>query len=712
MSVLFEKRGVEEPRTATHQAERRGQASPLGATVVPGGVNFSVYSRNACSVELVFFDREDDWRPARVVPIDPTTNRAYHYWYIFVPGVLPGQLYGYRVQGPVDSTIGSWFDAAKILLDPYGRAVVVPKSYSRTAACLEGDNSATAMKSVVVDPRPYDWEGDCPLRRPSSRTIIYEMHVRGFTRHPTSGVSESARGTYAGLIEKIPYLQHLGVNAVELMPVFQFDAQDAPSGGVNYWGYSPVSFFAPHSGYSSRGDPTGPIDEFRDMVKALHRAGIEVILDVVFNHTAEGDHRGPTLSFRGIDNSTYYILEQDRSRYANYSGTGNTLNANQPIVRRLIGDSLRYWVEEMHVDGFRFDLASILDRDESGNLMPNPPVLWDIESDPPLAGTKLIAEAWDAAGLYQVGSFIGDAWKEWNGRFRDDVRSFHRGDRGSVMSIAERLLGSPDIYGHKEREAEASVNFVTCHDGFTLNDLVSYNQKHNEANGEDNRDGANDNRSWNCGVEGPSDDPAVEKLRNRQVKNLLTTTVLSLGLPMILMGDEVRRTQDGNNNAYCQDNETSWFDWTLVQKHADVHRFVTLLNTHRLVRDAEREEQQLSLNQLLRKAKRIWHGVKLGQPDWSDSSHSLAFSAAIPNQKLVFYQILNAYWEPLEFELPPVGNGSYDLWRRWIDTSLDSPNDILEWQSAPRVSDRTYQAGPRSVVVLFAAPNEGASPGS
>ncbi len=441
-----------------------------------------------------------------------------------------------------------------------------------------------------------------PLKRPYSRTIIYEMHVRGFTRHPSSGLADQLRGTYAGLIEKIPYLQELGITAVELLPVFQFDAQDAPPGKVNYWGYAPVSFFAPHQGYSSRQDRLGPVDEFRDMVKALHRVGIEVILDVVFNHTAEGDHRGPTLSLRGLDNSTYYILEQDRSRYANYSGTGNTLNANHPIVRRMIVDSLRYWVQEMHVDGFRFDLASILDRDSNGQPMSNPPVLWDIESDPVLAGTKMIAEAWDAGGLYQVGSFIGDSWKEWNGRFRDDVRSFFRGDEGSVARVADRLVGSPEIYGYKEREAEESVNFVTSHDGFTLNDLVSYNLKHNEANGEDNRDGADDNRSWNCGVEGPTDDAEVEKLRNRQVKNLLTCTMFSLGMPMIGMGDEVRRTQQGNNNAYCQDNEVSWFDWTLLSKHADVHRFVSLLIERRLLRDVQPEYQRESLNQLLRES--------------------------------------------------------------------------------------------------------------
>ena len=373
------------------------------------------------------------------------------------------------------------------------------------------------------------------------------MHVRGFTRHPSSGLAENCRGTYAGVIEKIPYLQQLGITAVELLPVFQFDAQDCPAGKTNYWGYAPISFFAPHQAYSSRPDPFGAVDEFRDMVKALHRAGIEVLLDVVFNHTAEGDHRGPTLSFRGLDNKAYYMLEPDRSRYANYSGTGNTLNANHPIVRRLIVDSLRYWVQEMHVDGFRFDLASILARDQSGQVMANPPVLWDIESDPVLAGIKVIAEAWDAAGLYQVGSFIGDSWKEWNGRFRDDARSFFRGEDGSVARFADRIVGSPEIYGHKQREPEQSINFVTCHDGFTLNDLVSYNSKHNEANGEENRDGADDNRSWNCGVEGPTDDTEVEKLRNRQVKNLLAVTLLSIGMTMILMGDEVLAGRQSRN---------------------------------------------------------------------------------------------------------------------------------------------------------------------
>jgi glycogen operon protein len=689
--------------SATFVDTATGRSVPLGASLVPGGVNFSVFSRSASAIDLLLFDRDDDSRPSRVIPIDPVANRAYHYWHVFVPELRQGQLYGYRVHGPYDPASGLWFDPGKVLLDPYGRAVAVPAGYSRDAAKLPGHNTSAAMKNAVVDSADYDWEGDTPLCRPSTRTIIYEMHVRGFTGHASSGLLEKTRGTYAGLIEKIPYLKQLGITAVELLPVFQFDAQDAPRGLVNYWGYSPVSFFAPHSAYSSRQDPLGPVNEFRDMVKALHRAGIEVILDVVFNHTAEGDHRGPTLCFRGFENDAYYILEQGRSRFANYSGTGNTLNANHPIVRRMILDSLRYWVGEMHVDGFRFDLASILARDSSGQVMTNPPVLWDIESDPALAGTKFIAEAWDAAGLYQVGSFIGDSWKEWNGRFRDDVRSFFRGEDDTVAGIADRFIGSPAIYGHKERDAEESVNFVTCHDGFTLNDLVSYNQKHNEANGESNRDGANENRSWNCGAEGPSTDPGIEALRNRQVKNLLTVTMLSLGIPMICMGDEVRRSQFGNNNAYCQDNETGWFDWSLLEKHSDLHRFLRLLMERRRLRNPDAEQHHLSLNQLLARALKTWHGVKIGQPDWSSSSHSIALSAHLPHENIITHLIFNAYWEPLEFELPD-GNGG--PWKRWIDTALDAPNDIVPWWDSPTVPGFKYVAGPRSVVALHAEVSE------
>jgi isoamylase len=682
-----------------------GRSFPLGADVLGDGVNFSVFSRQASRVDLLLFDDAAATHPARVIELNARAHRTYHYWHVFVPGIGPGQVYAYRADGPFNPERGLRFDPAKVLLDPYGRSVVVPEGYSRHAASQYAENNAIAMKSVVVDPDVYDWEGDAPLRRPFATTVIYEMHVAGFTQHPSSGITAELRGTYAGMIEKIPYLADLGITAVELLPVFQFDRQDSPPGLVNYWGYSPVSFFAPYAGYSLRKDALGPVDEFRDLVKALHRAGIEVILDVVYNHTAEGNSEGPTFSFRGLANEVYYILCDDRARYANYSGTGNTLNANQPIVRRMILDSLRYWVEHMHVDGFRFDLASILARDETGRPLENPPVLWDIESDPVLAGTKLIAEAWDAAGLYQVGSFIGDSWKEWNGRFRDDVRGFVKGDSDTVRLLAQRVLGSPDIFGHQEREPEQSINFVTCHDGFTLNDLVSFNNKHNEANGEGNRDGLETNLSWNCGVEGPTDDTAVEQLRRRQVKNLIVILLTSIGTPMLQMGDEMRRSQWGNSNAYCQDNEVSWLDWGLLDRHRDLHQFVRKLIAHRLrLLSANHEETfGLSLNQLLRRAEIEWHGVRLGRPDWSDSSHSLALTVR-PRQRQIplwLHVMFNAYWEALDFELPLAPEAAVEGWQRWIDTSLQSPEDIMDAAAAPTVSGIQYHVAPRSVVALF-----------
>jgi len=679
-----------------------GNSFPLGATVQQGGVNFSVFSKNADAVELLLFEHPEDAAPRRTILLDPKKNRTYHYWHVFVPNIGQGQIYGYRVFGAYQPERGMRFDPGKVLLDPYGKAAVVPETYDRNAASRPGDNCSGAMKSVVADPQAYNWEGDVPLMQPFARTIIYEMHVRGFTANPNSGVPADKRGTYAGLIEKIPYLKDLGITAVELLPVYHFDEQDAPQGFRNYWGYAPISFFAPHPAYSSRKEPLGPLDEFRDMVKALHRAGIEVILDVVYNHTAEGNHEGPTLSFRGFENDAYYMLEPDRQHYANYTGCGNTLDASNPFVRRMIIDSLRYWVQEMHVDGFRFDLASILTRDERGRPVANPPVLWDIETDPALAGIKLIAEAWDAAGLYQVGSFVGDSWKEWNGRFRDDVRSFLKGDRDTVSTFASRLLGSPDIYAYEEREPEQSINFVTCHDGFTLNDVVSYNGKHNEANGEDNRDGSNDNMSWNCGAEGPTDDPSIEQLRERQVKNFFTVTLISAGAPMLLMGDEVRRTQRGNNNAYGQDNEISWFDWGLVEKHAGMLRFVRRLITARLRRDVPLEDAVMTLNQFLSQAKISWHGVKLNQPDWSADSHILALTLRSFRGKFLIHIMINAYWEELEFEVPPVQGEFENAWMRWIDTFRESPDDICSWDEAEAVRETTYAVQPRSVVVLIA----------
>ena len=681
-----------------------GHSFPIGATLRSGGANFSVFSRNATRIELCLFDRVGDSRPSRVISLDPCSNRTYHYWHVFVPGLKEGQIYGYRAHGSFEPHQGLRFNPLKLLLDPYGRAIACPEDYSRDGAAKEGDNSGTAMKSVLIDAGSYDWSGDVRLDHPWSRTIIYELHLRGFTADPSSGIEPHKRGTFAGLIEKIPYLRELGITAVELLPVFQFDFEDAPAGKSNYWGYSPVSFFAPHQAYSSDPDPVAVVREFRDMVKALHRAGIEVILDVVFNHTAEGGHDGSTQCLRGLDNPTYYLLDNDdRSQNANFTGTGNTLNANHPVVRRMIVDSLRYWVTEMHVDGFRFDLASILARDSSGAVMPNPPVLWDIESDPALAGTKMIAEAWDAAGLYQVGTFVGDSWKEWNDRFRDDVRDFFRCANGSVERFADRLLGSPAIYAHRRREAEESINFVACHDGFTLNDLTAYNQKHNRDNGEDNRDGREDNRSWNCGFEGVTDDANIEKLRNQQVKNFLATSLLSVGVPMILMGDEVRRTQLGNNNAYCQDNSISWFNWDLVPRHADVLRFVQLLNRRRVLRDSEHERSRTPLTKVLQDSKHTWHGVKLNQPDWSAESHAIAIGGDLKNEDVFAYLIFNAYWEPLDFELPLL-QPAPGPWLRWIDTSLESPHDIADWDQEEAVFTPFYRASPHSVVVLIAGP--------
>jgi glycogen operon protein len=683
---------------ATHVSA--GHCYPLGASVRRGGVNFCVFSKNCTALELLLFDGPDEPEPARVLRLDPVRNRTFYYWHAFVPEVGAGQLYAYRVHGPYAPEEGHRFDGAKVLLDPYGRAVSYGPGYSRAAAQQPGDNCAQAMRSVVVDPRAYDWEDDAPLQRPFSGSVLYELHVGGFTRHPNSGVDPARRGTFAGLIERVPYLQELGVSAVELLPVQQFDEQGPAATGRDYWGYNPVALFAPHRGYSARTDPLGPVDEFRDLVKALHRAGIEVILDVVFNHTAEGGDGGPTLCFRGLENRAYYILEPDSGRYANFTGCGNTLNGNHSIVRRLILDCLHYWVRVMHVDGFRFDLASILARDEEGRPVRNPPVLWEIESDPVLAGCKLIAEAWDAAGLYQVGTFVGHRWAEWNGPFRDDVRRFVRGDPDTVSRLAHRLWGSPDLFPQPDRDPHRSINFVTCHDGFTLHDLVAYNAKHNEANGEANRDGADANFSWNCGEEGPSQDPDVVDLRARQMKNLLTILMVSQGTPMLLMGDEGGRTQGGNNNAYCQDNEISWLDWARLAEYAEIRRFVQGLTRLRREHAPFRSEHFWTTEAEGRMPQLTWHGVRCHEPDWRSNSHSLAFSLRYPDRGESLYVILNAYWEPLSFELPELPSGQQ--WHRVVDTALPSPEDLAVPGQEQPLSGTAYLATARSVVILRA----------
>jgi glycogen operon protein len=676
-----------------------GAPDLLGATLREGGVNFSLFSYHASKVELLLFDRPDNARPSAVFRLDPGTHRTGSYWHIFIPGLKAGQLYGYRLNGPYRPEQGLRFDPAKLLLDPYARAVV-DDQYDRTVASRYGvENLDTAMKGVVVDPNDYDWQGDQPLRRAFNDAAIYEMHVRGFTRHPSSGLPAEKRGTYAGLIEKIPYLQQLGVQIVELLPVFQFDRQSAPGGQPNYWGYEPVAFLAPHRAFSSQQDPLGPVNEFREMVRALHQAGIEVILDVVYNHTAEDSYDGPTISLRGIDNRVYYLLDPDNpAEYINASGVGNTLNGNHTIVRRLIMDSLRYWVQHMHVDGFRFDLASVLSRGQDDEVLKVPPILWDIDSDPVLAGTKIIAEAWDAAGLYQVGSFVGDRWAVWNGRYRDTVRRFVKSDRGTITDLADGLSGSFNVFSQLDRDPMRSVNFIIAHDGFTLNDLVSYNDKHNQANGEDNRDGNNQNESWNCGVEGPTDDADIEALRRRQIRNFFTILLMSQGRPMFLMGDEVRHTQQGNNNAYSQDNEISWFDWDRVEENADLFRFVSALLRFR-------QGSQLFRDRLYwfepGGTDIFWHGVRLGQPDWGENSHSLAFELLNPTDPTVqehFYVLLNAYWEPLEFELPELADGRQ--WARLVDTGQPAPADFSEPAELLPSGAQTYLAQSRSAVIL------------
>jgi len=662
-----------------------------------GGVNFSLYAHDAESVELVLFTPGGN--APTTIRLDPADHRTDNYWHVFVPGLRAGTQYGYRIAGSSRPEEGFRFDGSKLLLDPYAREVIDDDYDRGLASQPEALNTAAAMRGVVTDPDAYDWEGDEPLRRTLRGSAIYELHVRGFTNHPNSGLPQRLRGTYAGVIEKIPYLQQLGIDAVELLPVFQFDRQAAPGDRPNYWGYEPVAFFAPHRAYSSNQQPTRSVDEFRDMVKALHRAGIEVILDVVYNHTAEDGVAGPTLSMRGIDNPTYYHLDPaDRARYIDDSGVGNTLNANHTIVRRLIMDSLRYWVQHMHVDGFRFDLASVLSRGEDNHPLTDPPILWDIDTDPVLAGTKIIAEAWDAAGLYQVGSFAGDRWAVWNGPFRDTVRRFIKGENGTVQGVADAISGSPNLFGDPHRDPMRSVNFVDAHDGFTLNDLVSYDDKHNHDNGEDNRDGSAQNDSWNCGAEGPTDDPDVEALRERQLRSLFAVLLLAQGRPMFVMGDEVRRTQQGNNNAYCQDNEISWFDWDLVERHRHLFDFVARLLRFRRSSPFFRDER---FWQHPGGADITWHGVTPHRPDWSDSSHSLAFElihADDPSTHL--YVAFNAYWEALEFELPrlPVTH----CWALAADTAAPPPDDV---PTTPRpLPDGTTSVivGPRSVSVLGA----------
>ena len=694
------------PRPApTPFTVERGSPHPLGANPAPGGVNFSLFSGNATGVELLLFAKHDAPQPLQVIQLDPSVNKSFHFWHVFVRGLEPGAHYAFRVDGPFDPANGHRFNRNKVLIDPYSRGNT-NTLWKRDAACGPDDNVTTSMRSVVIDTANYDWEGDRPLNRPMADSIIYEMHVRGFTESPSSQVRHP--GTFLGIIEKIPYLRELGVTAVELLPAFDFDEKAAlrqvdGKALTNYWGYSTIGFFAPQSSYCVSPGTGSHLREFRDMVKALHRAGIEVILDVVFNHTDEGNHLGPTFSFRGIDNRTHYFLvPSDLQYYMDFSGCGNTFNCNHPIAQKLIVECLRYWVEQAHVDGFRFDEGSILSRGEDGAPSVHPPVVWQIELDDELAESKVIAEAWDAAGLYQIGHFPGDRWAEWNGRYRDDIRSFVRGDPGRLKDVASRLAGSADIYQWRGQLPVNSINFVTCHDGFTLNDLVSYNGKHNEANGEDNRDGNNDNVSWNCGFEGSSSDPAVEALRDRQVRNCAAILLLSRGVPMFVAGDEVRRTQNGNNNAYCQDNATSWFDWALVDRNSNLYRFWKRLIDFRKRHPALRRGQFFNGTWNERGLLDVaWHGTELNSPGWQDpDGRALAVTVAGFSGDADIHIMLNMFWDRLDFELPSVPGRS---WRKAVDTSSPPPLDVPDPGAEPPVPGKVLSVEGRSVVVLVNA---------
>jgi len=657
-----------------------GVPHPIGPIVSHDGVNFSLFSANATAVELLLFEAHDSLAPFQTIALDPMANKTFHFWHVFVQGLAAGAHFAWRIDGPVDPQGGQRFDRHKVLIDPYSRGNT-DALWDRAAACRAGDNIATSMRSVVIDSGDYDWEGDRPLNRPMEETIIYEMHARGFTQSSSSGVRHP--GTFAGIIEKIPYLRSLGITAVELLPVFDFDEKavlHTVNGKplINYWGYSTVSFFAPQPWYCVSPESGSHLREFRDMVKALHRAGIEVILDVVFNHTDEGDEHGPTFAFRGIDNRTYYILAPNAPQYyMNYSGTGNTFNCNHPIAQKLIVECLRYWVREGHVDGFRFDEGSILARGEDGNPLPHPPVVWQIELDDDLANTKMIAEAWDAAGLYQIGHFPGDRWAEWNGRYRDDIRRFVRGDGGMIGAVATRLAGSSDLYQNHGQLPINSINFINCHDGFTLNDLVSYNSKHNDANGENNNDGVNDNTSWNCGSEGDTADVSIDSLRQRQIRNFATILMLSRGVPMFVAGDEVRRTQQGNNNPYCQDNEVNWFDWTLVDMNAGLLRFWQRLILFRKHHPALQSRQFYTGNGDV-----SWHGTQLNAPAWTDpGARQLALTIA-PDVHIM----LNMESGSATFQLP-AGN-----WSVAFDTA-DPDNQVA-------VNGVTYPVQGHSIAVL------------
>ena len=697
--------GERSAKNGSTMATGAGSPLPIGVTRTPAGYNFAIAARHAEALSLVLFQsgREE---PIAELDFDPRLNRTGEVWHLLLPDFDPAWRYGYRLHGPHDpGGSGHCYRPDLIMLDPYAKALTGGSdwgvSYRRSG---RPDPLASFQRRCIHVEDDFDWGDDRPLNIPLKDTIIYELHPRGFTCHPSSGVKHP--GTYGGLLEKIPYLQKLGITAVELMPVAEFNELENtrrnPQTGEelkNFWGYSPLAFFAPKAAYAVNGRNGNQVREFKALVKALHAAGIEVILDVVFNHTAEGGADGPTITLRGIDNTIYYLLDPVTREYLNFSGCGNTVNCNHPWVRDLIMDCLHYWVTEMHVDGFRFDLASILGRGARGEVLAEPPMVEKIAEDPVLANTKIIAEAWDAAGLYQVGSFSPHRrWAEWNGRFRDDVRRFLCGHADCVAPLATRIAGSSDLYGYNGRHPFNSINFITSHDGFTLQDLVSYTRKHNEANGEDNRDGDNHNISWNSGVEGESADPGVVALRRRRVRTAAVILLLSQGVPMLSAGDELGRSQQGNNNAYCQDNAISWLNWELAEDNADLLRFFRLLIALRKEYPIFRRAGFFRSDAGDGQPEISWQGLTPGRQDWAPEARCLGFRLH-GDDGPDFLVLLNSAGGPRRFILPAPLPKRH--WRRLIDTAAASPADIVTPAKAKSVPGLGIEVAEYGAVVLI-----------
>jgi isoamylase len=695
-----------------------GNPIPIGGTHQQGdGVNFVLFSRHATRIRLELYQHPDDSSPVRIIDLDPKTHRTGDIWHVWVRGIAAGQLYCYRIEGPYEPEEGHRFNPHKLLLDPYARAIAVVKDWDFLAArgydssskltdlSFSTQDNAGATPKCIFTEDCFDWEKDSPPKHSATDTVIYETHVRGFTIHPSSKATRP--GTFVGLTEKIPYLQDLGVTAIELMPVLEFNENESqllnPITGEklkNYWGYNPVAYFAPKQSYGFEGSQWRQTVEFREMVKAFHRAGIEVFLDVVLNHTAESNELGPTFCLRGIENSIFYMLQENQPRYyKDFTGVGNTLNANHPVVREFVKNMLRYWVIDMHIDGFRFDLASVLGRDEHGNILSDAPLLEGIAEDPILRDVKIIAEAWDAGGAYQVGGFSTRRWTEWNGRFRDDVRRFWIGEAGMMGWFSRRICGSSDLYQSSGKGPASSLNFVTCHDGFTLNDLVSYKQKHNNENGEFSRDGSDANYSDNCGVEGPSEDPAVEGMRNRMIKNFLLTLFISRGVPMLLGGDEFRRTQRGNNNAYCQDNDVSWFDWSLLEKYEEIHRFTRGMIAFRRAHPVLRKENFYT------DADIKWFAPNGGTPGWAEQWQKSFACLILGQTEPDLFLLFNAAANPVDFSIPALPAGK--IWRLAVDTSRPSPEDIFDSGNEPSMQGQvSFRLEPRSSAIFLADEGE------